>query len=479
MATTPAYPTLQQGSSGNNVKALQCLLNYRISAGLLDDGSFGAVSTTAVKNFQSANGLVVDGVAGPITLASLVVDVRSVANSNAAKAAQWLLSKFATVVVDGNFGSVSDGITKTFQGKMGLLQDGLIGAVSWQYLFGYNSYPAAVSSGDTYVSTPAWPSLSQASCQNSTDSNVIANVKALQCLLNYRSNAGLLEDGGFGAISTTAVKNYQSANGLVSDGVAGALTLTKLIVDVKSVTNNSAAKAAQCLLKKFDASILVDGNFGAVSDTATKAFQKYMGLFQDGLVGSITWQHLFGYSYYPASGSASTFVSKSQLMSVGWPSSVLTDAMLGDLNSCLSRYQITTKNRICHFISQCSHESGCGQWVKEIASGSAYEGRTDLGNIYSGDGPKFKGGGYLQLTGRTNYTNFSNAIGDSNIVSIGVNYLAANYPWTSAGYFWYTHGLNAKADSGATVEAITKIINGGTNGLAERQTYYNKCLGIF
>ncbi|MDX8046532.1 LysM peptidoglycan-binding domain-containing protein, partial [Gracilibacillus sp. S3-1-1] len=174
-----------------------------------------------------------------------------------------------------------------------------------------------------------------------------------------------------------------------------------------------------------------------------------------------------------------TRVTKSQLNQIGWPDSNISKAMLEDLNSCLERYDITTKSRLYHFISQCSHESGAGTWTTEIASGQAYEYREDLGNIYSGDGPKYKGAGYIQLTGRYNYTQFANAIGDQKVVNQGVDYVAANYPWTSAGFWWDSNNMNALCDTNPTVRQVTIRVNGGTNGLADREMYYNRCIQVF
>lgn len=124
------------------------------------------------------------------------------------------------------------------------------------------------------------------------------------------------------------------------------------------------------------------------------------------------------------------------------------------------------------------HESGRGQWVKELGSGENYEGRRDLGNIYKGDGPRYKGAGYFQLTGRANYQNFANFIGDQNVMQ-GVDYVASNYPWTSAGFWWHNAGMSAMCDNGATVEQVTRRINGGSNGLAERKQLYNLACQIF
>lgn len=175
----------------------------------------------------------------------------------------------------------------------------------------------------------------------------------------------------------------------------------------------------------------------------------------------------------PPSPSGGGIVTDSQMQRMGW-----TNYNLGDLNSCLNRFQINTSPRLRHFISQTSHESGCGKWVKELASGDAYEYRRDLGNVYPGDGRRFKGAGYLQITGRANYQNFANFIGDQNVMQ-GVDYVASRYPWTSAGFWWYNAGMNGMCDRGASVEEVTKRVNGGYNGLEVRKQLYSRACGIF
>ena len=77
-----------------------------------------------------------------------------------------------------------------------------------------------------------------------------------------------------------------------------------------------------------------------------------------------------------------------------------------ELNDCLHTWEINTLPRLHHFMSQTAHESGGGRYKQELASGEAYEWRTDLGNCSAGDGPRFKGAGYIQLTGRYNYQKF-------------------------------------------------------------------------
>ncbi|KAH0786145.1 N-acetylmuramoyl-L-alanine amidase CwlA precursor [Histomonas meleagridis] len=169
-------------------------------------------------------------------------------------------------------------------------------------------------------------------------------------------------------------------------------------------------------------------------------------------------------------------VTQAQLKSFGWKDTSSTN--VNELNNCLSKFGITTQASIRHFMSQCAHESVLGTYTKEIASGSAYEGRKDLGNTQKGDGPKFKGAGYIQMTGRANYQAFANYIGDQNVMQ-GVDYVAKKYPWTSAGYWWYKNNMNSLCNKGATVEQVTKKVNGGYNGLDSRKSYYNKACNIF
>jgi len=146
---------------------------------------------------------------------------------------------------------------------------------------------------------------------------------------------------------------------------------------------------------------------------------------------------------------------------------------LEDLNRCLRFYEISTPARICHFLGQISHESGGLKWLKELSDGSDLEGRSDLGNTCSGDGPRYKGAGALQLTGRNNYQVFCDAMGDAKIMD-GCDYVAQRYPFTSAGFWWQNNGMNELCDRNATVEEITKRVNGGYNGLEDRLQYYNK-----
>lgn len=139
------------------------------------------------------------------------------------------------------------------------------------------------------------------------------------------------------------------------------------------------------------------------------------------------------------------------------------------LNETLKKYQINTKLRITNFIAQILHESGGLQFFTEFASGSAYEGRKDLGNTQAGDGVRYKGRGAIQITGRFNYTKLSKDLGYD---FINDPKKLAETPWCilSAGWFWNLTKLNTYADKDDLV-TITKRINGGTNGIDSRRKY--------
>ncbi len=131
---------------------------------------------------------------------------------------------------------------------------------------------------------------------------------------------------------------------------------------------------------------------------------------------------------------------------------------------------INTPRRCAAFLAQLAHESGEFKWMEEIADGSAYEGRKDLGNTQPGDGKRFKGRGPIQLTGRANYIKAGQALGVDLIASPALA-ATAEVGFQVAAWYWTTRNLNAKADAG-DLKGITKAINGGYNGLSDREKYY-------
>lgn len=145
------------------------------------------------------------------------------------------------------------------------------------------------------------------------------------------------------------------------------------------------------------------------------------------------------------------------------------------LNTTMDIFDINTPSRQAEFLAQVMHESGECHYLEEIASGEAYEGREDLGNVNPGDGVKYKGRGLIQITGRANYQLASDFFHQD---FINNPTLLAEPEWAvkSAGWFWATHHLGQFADTGteAAFEIETRRINGGLNGLADRETYWNR-----
>jgi len=182
---------------------------------------------------------------------------------------------------------------------------------------------------------------------------------------------------------------------------------------------------------------------------------------------------------------------------------------LNAINDTFERFEINNKERQSCFLGQCMHESGNFKYLKENLNYSAlrltqvfpkkfasleaaqkavsngtkgiaeaiYGMRKDLGNTEAGDGGKFFGRGIIQLTGKANYTAYSKAIDKPEILTNPDLLAEPEDAILSAGWFWKTNGLNFLADKG-DLTAVTKRINGGTHGLAERITNTNKAFSV-
>lgn len=184
--------------------------------------------------------------------------------------------------------------------------------------------------------------------------------------------------------------------------------------------------------------------------------QSRLGVAADGIVGRGTLAALFRYFGCPQERAEELALSAN----VHFP-------VYGVLDN---------PNRLAHFMAQLAHESGGFRYMEEIASGQAYEGRANLGNTQPGDGKRYKGRGPIQLTGRANYRAYGRTLGidferHPEIVampSIGLH-VALEY--------WRSRNLNALADAD-NIEAITRKVNGGLNGFAERKAYLAKAKGL-
>jgi len=158
------------------------------------------------------------------------------------------------------------------------------------------------------------------------------------------------------------------------------------------------------------------------------------------------------------------------------------DAFVASFNQWAESFGITSKQRVVHYLAQVFRETGELKYCEEIASGQQYEGRKDLGNTHNGDGRRYKGRGYLQLTGRANYTLF-NAFDLCTEDVVKSPEKVAEFPLNQIAsmWFWQNNKLNELADQddggligSDIVRRITRKVNGGTNGLAQRLFYYRR-----
>ena len=157
---------------------------------------------------------------------------------------------------------------------------------------------------------------------------------------------------------------------------------------------------------------------------------------------------------------------------------------LPHLNAAMAAHGIDTALRTAAFIAQLAHESGEFRWMEEIWGPTAaqlrYEPPGDLaerlGNTQAGDGKRFKGRGPIQITGRFNYQTYGDLLG-IDLAGEPARAAAPEVAFATAGLYWQRNGLNELADARQFV-AITKRINGGINGLADRQMYYERAQGV-
>lgn len=142
---------------------------------------------------------------------------------------------------------------------------------------------------------------------------------------------------------------------------------------------------------------------------------------------------------------------------------------LGIAEQCLrtrKKYGINTREEKAHFWAQCYVETDGGYYLKEAGS-DAYFAKQPYGK-------KYRGAGFIQLTWKENYKAYSKAENNDKILSQGADYVAKEYPWFSAGWFWNKNSINTKIKNGATVKDVTKIVNGGTGKLEERKNAYKR-----
>jgi putative chitinase len=247
------------------------------------------------------------------------------------------------------------------------------------------------------------------------------------------------------------------------------------------------------------------GKFGPKTEAAVKAWQKANGLTDDGIVGDATWSKLFGES------KPVEVIKEDVVIPSGGPLNLeklkghIPDAVIAQIPETAAKFNITNNLRLAHFLSQCGHESGGFKAVSENLNYSAdglkkifgkyfpgnlnesyarqpekiaarvYASRMGNGDEASKEGFKFRGRGFIQLTGKANYTNFTKFIGEDCIANPDL--VATKYPLASAAFFFDSNKLWSICDKGAddaTVTAVTKRVNGGILGLQDRIKHFKE-----
>jgi putative chitinase len=246
------------------------------------------------------------------------------------------------------------------------------------------------------------------------------------------------------------------------------------------------------------------GKFGPKTDAAVKEWQTANGLTADGIVGEGTWSKLF--DSVPSTVPSAVPSTAPSGLKLDKLKGHIPDAVIAMIPDTAAKFGINTPLRLAHFLAQCGHESGGFRATQENLNYSAqglngifkkyfptaaaaaayarqpakiaskvYANRMGNGSEASGEGYKFRGRGYIQLTGKENYTAFGKAINEDIISNPDI--VASKYALLSAAWFFTKNGLHKMADGGASdavVTQVTKRVNGGTIGLADRIKHFKE-----
>jgi putative chitinase len=250
-----------------------------------------------------------------------------------------------------------------------------------------------------------------------------------------------------------------------------------------------------------------DGVFGSGTEAAVKKWQAANGLTADGIVGEGTWAKMFGEKQLIT--EPSTPIVNAGPLKLENLKGHVPDAVIAQIPDAAKKFNISNPLRLAHFLAQCGHESAGFKAIQEnlnysadglkkifpkyfpgnLAEGYArnpekiaskvYGSRMGNGDETTKEGFKFRGRGYIQLTGKDNYTKFAKFIGEDTVGNPDL--VATKYPLASAAFFFDSNKLWEICDKGAddaTVTAVTKRVNGGTIGLADRIKHFKEYFGL-
>jgi len=245
------------------------------------------------------------------------------------------------------------------------------------------------------------------------------------------------------------------------------------------------------------------GNFGPKTEEAVKSFQVKHGLTPDGIVGPMTWEKIMGKNVLV---DTTKVVPKGFCVNLDKLKGHIPDSVIAQIPETAKKFKIDTPLKMAHFLAQCGHESGGFRVVNENLNYSAdglkkifpkyfpgnlaesfaknpekiaakvYGGRMGNGDESTKEGWKFRGRGFIQLTGKHNYTEFGKAINED--MTSNPDLVATKYPLLSAAWFFHKNCLHKCIDdSEHCLKSVTKCVNGGTIGLPDRlkhfREYYN------
>lgn len=285
-----------------------------------------------------------------------------------------------------------------------------------------------------------------------------------------QTKLGLKVDGSFGPATASAVKKWQTANGLTADGIVGDGTWSKMFAVIAARDESGTLfdnDGNPIVIESADDKVLAETT--ETAETVETTVVEVSGLKLDKLKGHVP------------------------------------EAVIAQIPDCAAKFQINTRLRLAHFLAQCAHESAGFKATQENLNYSAdglnkifgkyfrtvnaanyarqpekiasrvYANRMGNGDEASKEGYKYRGRGYIQLTGKSNYSEFDKSV-DEDVVA-NPDLVASKYALLSAAWYWNSRALNNSADKGASDAAVTEVtkkVNGGTIGLADRIKHFKE-----